>query len=153
MCYAPANLRNIPEYEMASKFHHAGFKIEVPRGRTGNLRPGDNQSDIVLLECITTAMIDSKLDVYIVVSGDHLYYERIRRLLERGNAVSVIAYPKMLSGRYSRLLDTIQKSYMPEEYGEFTIDALNDVFHFTPEQILALDAEIKKRDEEKSNRK
>ncbi len=153
LCYSPANLRNIYEYDMVSKFQQAGFKIEVPRGTTGNLRPGENQSDFVLLECITSAMIDSKLDVYVIVSGDHMYYDRIRRLLERGNAVCVISHPQMLSGRYSRLLDNIQKSYMPEDYGEFSIDALDEVFHFTPEQVMALDAEIKKRTEEKIARK
>lgn len=156
LCYSPANIRNMRnmyEYDIVSEFQLAGFKIEVPRGSTAILSPKENQSDYVLLECITDAMTESKLDTYIIVSGDHMYYERIRRLLERGNAVCVVSYPKKLSGRYTRLLDNIEKSYMPEEYGEFTIDALDAVFHFTPEQNIALDAEIRRRDEERNNRR
>jgi hypothetical protein len=135
---------------VANQFQKAGFKIEVPRGPTGILSPKENQADFVLLECITTAMTQSNLDMYIIVSGDHLYFERIMRLLEHGHAVSVVSYPKKLSGRYTSLQKKIQQSHLPDDYGEFTIDALNTVFHFTPEQIKMLDAEIEER---RNNRK
>ena len=143
MCYSPANIYN--EYMVANQFQKAGFKIEVPRGPTGSLSPKENQADFVLLECITTAMTQSNLDMYIIVSGDHLYFERIMRLLEQGHAVSVVSYPKKLSGRYTNLQKKIQQSHLPEDYGAFTIVALNDIFHFTPEQIKMLDAEIEER--------
>lgn len=140
ICESPANIRNARAVE--SKFLEAGYKIEVPRGVTGSLSPKDNQSDYVLLECIATEMIRSKPDVYIIVSGDHLFYERIVRLLEQGASVRIIAYPKKLSTRYMRLRDRIEQAHWPEEYGQFAIDSLDAIFHMTPEQVQSLNQEI-----------
>lgn len=155
ICYAPANVYN--ESVVANKFQKAGFKLEVPRGVEGNLKPRENQADYVLLECITSAMIESQLDVYIIVSGDHFYYERVRRLLEKGHSVAIVSYMGAEEGAEKRLSDkyvTLQKNraFLPQEHGEFTIDNLWDIFHFTPAQVTALDAEIEKRHGEKNTK-
>ena len=116
-------------------FEAAGFKFEFPRGPTGNLYPEKKQADFVLIECIVTEMTNSKPDLYIIVSGDQDFYERVHRLIEKGHSVCVIGLSKKLSGRYRRLRDKIQKTLLPEEYGKLHIDKLEDIFGFTPDQV------------------
>jgi len=159
VCYSPANIRFLPNVKLNSlqqDFQNAGFKIEVPRDVDGNLKIRANQSDSVLIECITSDMIENKLDVYIIVSGDHFYYERVRRLLEKGHTVSIVSYSGTEEGSEKKVSDkyiTLQKmrAFMPKEHGEFTIDNIRDIFHLTAEQVMALDAEIEKRHREKNN--
>ena len=154
ICYSPANINKIPNVKLPDiqrEFQNAGFKIEVPRDVDGNMKIRENQSDSVLLECITDAMIESALDVYIIVSGDYIYYERVRRLLEQGYTVSMVSYTgpsKKLSDKYRLLQD--KKAYMLEEPGEFIIGKIEKIFDLNDEQIKTLDAEIEERHRDKS---
>jgi len=133
VCAPQAHIDDFPGVIHA--FEAADFKFEFPRGTTGNLYPEKKQADFVLIECIVTEMTNSKPDLYIIVSGDQDFYERVHRLIEKGHSVCVIGLSKKLSGRYRRLRDKIQKSLLPEEYGKLNIDKLEDIFGFTPDQV------------------
>lgn len=133
VCAPQAHIDDFPGVIQA--FEAAGFKFEFPRGTTGNLYPEKKQADFVLIECIVTEMTNSKPDLYIIVSGDQDFYERVHRLIEKGHSVCVIGLSKKLSGRYRRLRDKIQKTLLPEEYGKLDIDKLEDIFGFTPDQV------------------
>jgi hypothetical protein len=161
LCYSPANLiRTLPAARLKSlqqDFQDAGFRIEVPRDVEGNTKIIANQSDSVLIECITSAMLESRPDVYIIVSGDHFYYERVRRLLEKGHAVTIVSYispeedgEKKLSDKYTELEK--MGRFLPQDYGRLSIDNIRDIFQLTPEQVTALDAAIKRRHDEKNNK-
>ncbi|HVB61522.1 MAG TPA: NYN domain-containing protein [Ktedonobacteraceae bacterium] len=133
VCAPQAHIDDYPGVMHA--FEAAGFKFEFPRGTTGNLHPEKKQADFVLIECIVTEMTNSKPDLYIIVSGDQDFYERVHRLIEKGHSVCVIGLSKKLSNRYRRLRDRIQKTLLPEEYGKLHIDKLEDIFGFTPDQV------------------
>ena len=125
LCAAP---RNIPDSaDMSEGFQRAGFVVQFPRGRTGQLFPTENLTDFVLVECITFEMMHSKPDIYVIVSGDGDYFEKIMRLLEQGNSVHLISSANNMASRYRRLEQRSQQYQLPEDYGGFFIDNLNEI--------------------------
>jgi len=61
------------------------------------------------------------------VSGDGDYFEKIMRLLEQGNSVHLISSAKNMASRYRRLEQRSQQYQLPEDYGGFFIDNLNEI--------------------------
>jgi zinc-ribbon domain/NYN domain len=125
LCASPGNIFNFDA--MAEEFQKADFKVQYPRGVTAQLKPSSNQADFVLVECIVHEMMHSKPDVYIIVSGDGHYFERVSRLIEQGNSVGLVASRSSISSRYARLEQRSKQGQLPEEYGPFFIDYLEDL--------------------------
>jgi hypothetical protein len=125
VCVAPRNISD--PGGMSDGFQEAGFRVQFPQGRTGRLSPTENLTDFVLVECITFEMMHSKPDIYVIVSGDGDYYEKIMRLLEQRSSVHLVASAKNMASRYRRLEQRSQQSELPEGYGGFFIDNLEKV--------------------------
>ncbi len=125
ICAAP---RNIPDSAaMVRQFEDAGFKVQFPRGRTGQLSPTENLTDFVLVECIVFEEAHSQPNVYVIVSGDGDYFERISRLIEKGSTVHIVACRNNLSQRYVRQADRYAQGQFPEGHGGIFIDYLEEI--------------------------
>ncbi len=125
ICAAP---RNIPDSAtMVRQFEDAGFRVQFPRGRTGQLSPTENLTDFVLVECIVFEETHSQPDVYVIVSGDGDYFERISRLIEKGSSVHIVACRSNLSQRYVRQADRYAQGQFPEGHGGLFIDYLEEI--------------------------
>ncbi len=125
ICAAP---RNIPDSAtMVRQFEDAGFRVQFPRGRTGQLSPTENLTDFVLVECIIFEEAHSQPDVYVIVSGDGDYFERISRLIEKGNSVHIVACRSNLSQRYVRQADRYAQGQFLEGHGGLFIDYLEEI--------------------------
>ncbi|HLI05708.1 MAG TPA: NYN domain-containing protein [Ktedonobacteraceae bacterium] len=125
LCVSPANIFNFDA--MAEEFQRVGFKVQYPRGVTAQLKPDNNQADFVLVECIVHEMLHSGPDVYLIVSGDAHYFERISRLIEQGCSVGLVAFRDSVSSRYQRLAQRSKQGQLPEAYGPFFLDYLEDI--------------------------
>lgn len=125
ICAAP---RNIPDSAlMVRQFEDAGFRVQFPRGRTGQLSPTENLTDFVLVECIVLEEARSQPNVYVIVSGDGDYFERISRLIEKGSTVHIVACRNNLSQRYVRQADRYAQGQFPEGHGGIFIDYLEEI--------------------------
>lgn len=124
-CAAPHNLPD--SAAVAREFQDIGFKVQFPRGRTGQLSPKENVTDFVVVECIVFEQAHSQPDVYIIVSGDADYFERVSRLIEEGNSVHIVACRNNVSNRYVRLAGRYAQGQFPEEHGGIFIDYLENI--------------------------
>ncbi len=120
---------NEPEMRKAIEaFRAVGFSVQYPHGQTVILQRITNLADFVLLECISLEMYNSKPEIYIIVSGDSDYYEKIMSLLEQGHTVRLIASGNNLSARYRRLQQKSLEKQL-EGSGEFYIDTLESILN------------------------
>jgi len=101
--------------------------VQFPRGRTGQLSPTENLTDFVLVECIVFEEAHSQPNVYVIVSGDGDYFERISRLIEKGSTVHIVACRNNLSQRYVRQADRYAQGQFPEGHGGIFIDYLEEI--------------------------
>lgn len=101
----------------------AGFNVSTPRAE---LRHKGSAVDFILLERITDAMNHSQPNVYIIVTGDSDYYERITGLLELQYTVHLVASKKNLSSIYRELFEQRKKSQSNNEPA-FFIDDLDEI--------------------------
>jgi hypothetical protein len=102
--YASASPQNLSKpADVRAGLEAAGFKVRFPRLQFGPSKK--NLADFVLLECISDAQANLKPDIYLIVSGDGDYSERICSLLDAGHTVRVIASTKSqhLSNKYRKL--------------------------------------------------
>ncbi|HKP51830.1 MAG TPA: NYN domain-containing protein [Chloroflexia bacterium] len=71
----------------------AGFQVSFPHEELQR-RPGSNKKDAadqVLIERIIDESTHSRPDIYVIVSGDHYYSERVMELLDDGYTVHIVS--------------------------------------------------------------
>ena len=95
------NLSNLAD--VCAGLEAAQFKIRYPRRELQFSASRKDLADYALLECLHDASLNDRLDVYLVVSGDRDYYERIYSLLESGSTVRILARDGNLSASYRDL--------------------------------------------------
>lgn len=129
---SPRNLSNLTNVRTALEAAH--FKIRYPRRELQFSASQKDLADYALLECINTASLNDRLDVYLVVSGDRDYYERIYSLLESGSVVRILASDCNLSTSYRELEQQRQRQHKEagDEESDFFIDNLDDVLSSLP---------------------
>ncbi len=86
---SPQNLSHLADVRGGLEL--AGFKVRFPRRELQFSPSKKNLADFALLECLSDAQSNEKPDIYLIVSGDRDYYERVRSLLDAGRIVRVIA--------------------------------------------------------------
>lgn len=125
-CWAsasPQNLSNLADVRMG--LEDAGFKVRFPRRELQFSLSRKNLADFALLECLSEAQAMHRPDVYLIVSGDRDYYERICSLLDAGHTVRIIAAAggQHLSQKYRELAQKRNQ----EQLTDFYIDNLEDI--------------------------
>lgn len=134
-CWASASPRNLSNLTaVRTGLEAAQFKIRYPRRELQFSASQKDLADYALLECINNASLNDHLDVYLVVSGDRDYYERIYSLLESGRTVRILARSSNLSASYRDLLvQRLRKQQVAgHEESDFFIDDLDDVLPSLP---------------------
>ncbi len=126
---SPRNLSNLTA--VRTGLEATQFKVRYPRRELQFSASQKDLADYALLECISTASLNDHLDVYLVVSGDRDYYERIYSLLESGGTVRILASASNLSASYRELELQRQRKHEAAEHEEsdFFIDDLDEVLH------------------------
>jgi hypothetical protein len=129
---SPRNLTNLTN--VRAGLEAAQFKIRYPRRELQFSASQKDLADYALLECINNASLNDRLNVYLVVSGDRDYYERIYSLLESGCIVRILASDCNLSTSYRELVQQRQRkhSIAGHEDSDFFIDNLDEVLHSVP---------------------
>jgi len=129
---SPRNLTNLTD--VRAGLESAQFKIRYPRRELQFSASQKDLADYALLECINNASLNDHLDVYLVVSGDRDYYERIYSLLEDGHSVRILASDCNLSTSYRELVQQRQRKHdlAGHEESDFFIDDLDEVLHSLP---------------------
>lgn len=113
----------------------AGFSVRLPKGDLLKEPRIKNVSDFILLECITEETIRNQPDIYILISGDSDFYEKVVSLIESGYTVRVVApMSRGLSSKYIRLEEQRNKSRFTQGYvdSDFFIDDLEKVLKLAP---------------------
>jgi len=126
---SPRNLANLTAVRTGLEAAH--FKIRYPRRELQFSASQKDLADYALLECINNASLNDRLDVFLVVSGDRDYYERIYSLLESGRIVRILANESNLSASYRELVQQRQRKHQvadPDE-SDFFIDNLTEVLN------------------------
>lgn len=125
---SPRNLSNLANVEAGLKAAH--FKIRHPRRELQFSAARKDLADFALLECMTNASMNERPEVYLLVSGDRDYYERICSLLDDGHVVRILASAnENLSTRYRELEQQrlhARKAAGHEEL-DFFIDDLEEI--------------------------
>lgn len=127
---SPRNLSNLTA--VRAGLEAAQFKIRYPRRELQFSASQKDLADYALLECITNASLNDHLDVYLVVSGDRDYYERIYSLLENKHTVHILASACNLSTSYRDLEQQRQHKAAGREEPDFFIDDLDEVLRSFP---------------------
>ena len=129
---SPRNLSNLAA--VRAGLEAAQFKIRYPQRELQFSASRKDLADYALLECISNASLADRLDVYLVVSGDRDYYERIYSLLESGRTVRILACDANLSNTYRDLEQQRQRKHKiaGDEESDFFIDDLDEVLHLLP---------------------
>ncbi|HVU66644.1 MAG TPA: NYN domain-containing protein [Ktedonobacteraceae bacterium] len=129
---SPRNLSNLTA--VRAGLEAAQFRIRYPRRELQFSASQKDLADYALLECLHTASLNDHLDVYLVVSGDRDYYERICTLLESGHVVRILASDENLSSSYRELEQQRQRQHTEagDEETDFFIDNLDEVLRSLP---------------------
>ncbi len=134
--WACAARSNIPDPDgLSEELGKVGIRVQFPRGETGALFAKPNLTDFVLVERITYETTHSRPDVYIIVSGDKDYYEKIMGLLEEKKTVHLVASISggNLASKYKKLEEKSKRSQLPESLpGDFFIDNFDEIFKGNP---------------------
>ncbi len=126
---SPQNLSNLAD--VRGGLEAAGFRVRLPRRELQFSPSKKNLADFALLECLSEAAASERPDIYLIVSGDRDYYERICSLLDAGHTVRLLASTESqhLSLRYRELEQ--QRERASRENGRctrgFFIDDLEEV--------------------------
>src|SRR5260370_29562676 len=126
---SPQNLSNLAD--VRGGLEAAGFRVRLPRRELQFSPSKKNLADFALLECLSEAAVSERPDIYLIVSGDRDYYERICSLLDTGHIVRLLAAAdsQHLSLRYRELEQ--QRARVRHEAGyaesDFFIDDLEAV--------------------------
>lgn len=139
--WACADPRNIPgAATMSQGLKQAGFNVKYPSGESYTGQASKNLTDFALLECITDENRQSKPNIYILVSGDKDYYEKIIGLLESGNIVHLVASTNNahLARKYRALQEKRLRTRHAEGYTEpdFFIDDLDAILATTTSSVV-----------------
>lgn len=128
---SPRNLSNLADVHVG--LEAAQFQIRYPQRELQFSASRKDLADYALLECMSEASLRDHLDVYLVVSGDRDYYERIYSLLEHGCTVRVLANETNLSHTYRELEQQRRRKQQTEGRKEtdFFIDNLDEVLRFS----------------------
>ncbi len=125
-----ADLRNIADVpRMRESMKRAGFELASPRGEPPRGRPQSNITDFVLIERINDESTRTKPDIYIIVSGDGHYYDKIESLLRDNKIVHLWASKERLSAKY-RYLEEQRRSYQTangRSEADFFIEDLDEI--------------------------
>lgn len=128
---SPHNLSNLADVRLGLEAAH--FKVRFPRRELQFSASKKNLADFALLECLSEARVSDRPDVYLIVSGDRDYYERICSLLDSGHIVRILASSdsQHLSSRYRELEQQRARKRHAAGYEEsdFFIDTLEDVLY------------------------
>jgi hypothetical protein len=132
-----ADPRNIPDaVGTRIALEQAGFLVQYPRGEPQSGPVAKNLTDFALLERISDEMTHSEPDIYLLISGDRDYYEKIAGLLDRGYIVRLAASANdgHLASKYKRLQEQRTQIRHAEGYTEsdFFIDDLDAILRDTP---------------------
>ncbi len=132
---SPRNLSNLTAVRTGLEV--AQFRVRYPRRELQFSASQKDLADYALLECISTASLNDHLDVYLVVSGDRDYYERIYSLLESGRTVRILASNGNLSNSYRELEQQRQRKHKAagHEESDFFIDDLDEVLRPIPPAV------------------
>lgn len=128
---SPQNLSNLAD--VRAGLEEAGFKVRLPRRELQFSPSQKNLADFALLECLSEAVVNERPDIYLIVSGDRDYYERICSLLDAGHIVRLLASTESqhLSQRYRDLEQQRARLHQETETREsdFFIDDLSAVLY------------------------
>ncbi|MGH2478138.1 MAG: hypothetical protein ACRDHW_00565, partial [Ktedonobacteraceae bacterium] len=107
----------------------AGFQVRLPRRELQFSPSKKNLADFALLECLSEAAAGERPDIYLIVSGDRDYYERICSLLDAGHIVRLLASTESqhLSLRYRELEQQRARQEANHCERDFFIDDLEEV--------------------------
>lgn len=126
---SPQNLSNLAD--VRTGLEAANFKVRFPRRELQFSTSKKNLADFALLECLSDAQASEQPDIYLIVSGDRDYYERVWSLLDAGHVVRVIAAAdsQHLSLKYRELEQ--QRAHERQSAGydtsDFFIDNLEEI--------------------------
>lgn len=128
---SPQNVSNLAD--VRTGLEAAGFKIRFPRRELQFSPSKKNLADFALLECLSDSQASDRLSIYLIVSGDRDYYERVWSLLDAGHIVRVIAAAdtQHLSLKYRELEQQRAGERQNAGYKEsdFFIDNLEDILY------------------------
>lgn len=128
---SPHNLSNLAD--VRSGLEAARFKVRFPRRELQFSTSRKNLADFALLECLSEAMVSDRPNVYLIVSGDRDYYERICSLLDAGHIVRILAATdsQHLSSRYRELEQqrARERRTASQEEQDFFIDDLGEILY------------------------
>jgi hypothetical protein len=126
---SPQNLSNLAD--VRTGLEAACFKVRFPRRELQFSASKKNLADFALLECLSDAHASEQPDIYLIVSGDRDYYERVWSLLDAGHTVRVIAAAdsQHLSLKYRELEQQRARERQATGYKEsdFFIDNLEEI--------------------------
>lgn len=117
---SPQNLSNLAD--VRGGLEAAGFRVRLPRRELQFSTSKKNLADFALLECLSEAAANERPDIYLIVSGDRDYYERVCSLLDAGHTVRLLASTdsQHLSLRYRELAQ--QRARFRQEAGQVALD-------------------------------
>lgn len=128
--WASADPKHLPNpATMRLDLEAAGFDVRFPREELQRGLNTKNVADFVLLECMTDESTHRQPEIYIIVSGDRDYYERVASLLDGGYTVRILASKSSQSSKYTELNDHRLKSRYAAGYtdSDLFIDNLEDI--------------------------
>ena len=128
---SPRNLSNLADVRAGLEAAH--FRVRYPRRELQFSASKKDLADFALLECLSEAAANERPNVYLIVSGDRDYYERIRSLLDTGHIVRVIAITDNahLSLKYRELERARAQERQNAGYdiSDFFIDSLEELLY------------------------
>lgn len=128
---SPQNLSNLADVRLGLETAH--FKVRFPRRELQFSPSKKNLADFALLECLSEASANERPDVYLIVSGDRDYYERICSLLDAGHTVRLLVATgsQHLSSRYRELQQRRARARQAagHEESDFFIDDLEEILY------------------------
>jgi hypothetical protein len=109
----------------------AGFNFRPPQ--TELSRPGISKKDLadfVLLRCIDEELEHTMPDVFLIVSGDRGYYEKVDWLLKKGFTVRMVSAKHKLASVYVELAEQRLRERLMAGFSEsdFFVDEVADIF-------------------------
>lgn len=125
----PQNISNLADVRAGLEAAH--FKVRFPRRELQFSQSKKNLADFALLECLSESQASHHLDIYLIVSGDRDYYERVCSLLDAGHTVRLIAATESphLSQKYRELEQQRLREHRVtgSEEVDFFIDNLEEI--------------------------
>jgi hypothetical protein len=126
---SPHNFSNLAA--VRAGLEAARFNVRFPRRELQFSGSKKNLADFALLECLSEATLKEHPEVYLIVSGDRDYYERICSLLDAGCIVRLLAASdsQHLSLKYRELEQQRihERQIAGHETSDFFIDDLGEI--------------------------